>query len=239
MTVKRGFGHVEAIISFVIFIAFLVFAFVFFSPLQSGRTLKSTSDYAWREVADATEQPLEMYSVAIINSPLIPRLIAITISGTPSSWKATVEDKDGVPIIPVYTPVDGVVHFDRQANTFVRIKFAQDFAAGDSSIVGTTPLSLDTDYNISSSETKMIRFEHLFKELNVSYHSDYAGLKQQFNIPNRVQFGFSVRFADGFEIRASKAIPENAEVLSRADRVEIVRMPSGKLEYADVTVFVW
>src|SRR3989344_1996323 len=145
MTAKRGFSHVEAIISFVIFIAFLVFAFVFFSPFQSGRTLRSTSDYAWREVAGATEQPLEIYSVVI--NPSASMFVSIAISGTPSGWNAIIVDNNGDPVLS-YTKPDGTVHFNREANTFVRLKFAQDFPAGDSSISGNL-LNPATDYEIS------------------------------------------------------------------------------------------
>src|SRR3989344_9185095 len=117
MTAKRGFSHVEAIISFVIFIAFLVFAFVFFSPFQSGRTLRSTSDYAWREVAGATEQPLEIYSVVI--GTLIPvGNIGITIPGVPAGISATVEPSNGNPI-DSYTDSSGIVYFLKPSNNFV------------------------------------------------------------------------------------------------------------------------
>ena len=235
MNKKRGFGHVEAILTFVIFVGFLIFAFVFFSPFESGRTLKSTLDYAWREVADVTEKQLEVYSVAITDS-LASQLVAIAISGTPAGWNAAVENSSGNPISS-YTDLSGNVNFDRGINNFfVRIKFAEDFAAGNT--ISGTQLS-QNQYNISSSEVAKVRFENLFNKLKTDYNADYIALNKQFNLPSRVNFGFSVRFNDGYEIRASREIPENAEVLSQSDRVEIVRMPSGKREYAEVNVFVW
>lgn len=234
MLYKKGLGHVEAILSFVIFIGFLVFAFVFFSPFHSGRTRESTLEYAWRELGDVTAEQLDSYSV-FITQQNAPPLIAIAIPNIPANWKATVQDRTGVPIAS-YTDNGGTVHFQRPTDNFVRIKYSPSFLAGSGPSGTLLPTS---DYSISSSETKDIRFEHLFTLLSSNYTMNYTGLKKQFNLPTRVDFGFSVKFADGSEVRASKDIPEGVEVLSQADHLEIVRMPSGKIEYADVSVFVW
>ncbi len=230
---KKGFGHVEAIISFVIFIAFLVFAFSFFSPFQSGRTLTSSLDYAWREVAEATKIDLEIYSVYITN-PSAPSLVTIMIPSSPSGINASVEDGNGVSLVS-YTDSIGV-HFQKPVNNFVRIKFAEDFVKGIS--INGTPL-VNSEYVVSSSEIQKTFSEKKLLDINGSYYSNYSVLKTQFNLPNRVNFGFAVKFSEGLEIVASKQIPENIEVLSKNDRVAVIRISNGTVEYADVRVFVW
>lgn len=233
MNRKRGFGHVEAIMSFVIFIAFLVFAFTFFSPFQSGRTLTSSLDYAWREVADATKIDLESYSIYITNQN-VPSLVTLSIPSAPTGLNASVEDSNGIAIAS-YT--DGLgVHFQKPANNFVRVKFAEDFVKGNQ-IAGA--LLGDSDYSVASSETQSIFSEKKILDLNASYYANYSALKTQFNLPNRVNFGFAVKLSDNLEIMSSKQIPENVEVLSKNDRVAVVRLPSGLVEYIDVRVFVW
>ena len=191
---KRGLGHVEAILSFVIFIGFIVFAFVFFSPFESNRTLRSTSDYAWREVYDFSRVELEIYSVFIDDlSP--PLIAAVSLTGAPSGWNAVVEDSMGA-IVQSYTDLSGVVHYTTPSNKFARIKFGQDFSQGVNVIAGTPPQS----YTVSSSENSKFMSEKKLLELNASYYSDYSNLKKQFNLPNRVNFGFAVTFYDGTQI---------------------------------------
>ncbi len=229
---KRGLGHVEAILSFVIFIGFLVFAFVFFSPFESGRTLTSSLDYTWREVSGFSEVNLEIYSIYITSTNSV---VAIAIPGAPNNMNAAVEDKNGG-VIASYTDLSGNVHFAKPANNFVRIKFGPDFMRGNQ-ITGI-PLTA-IDYTVSSSETREIFSEKRILELKNRYENDYSALRTEFNLPNRVHFGFASVLSGGTEISASREVPENAEVLSKNDRVAVVRIPSGVIEYAEARVFVW
>lgn len=232
MVFKRGLGHVEAVITLVIFIGFLIFAFTFFSPFRTSRTLTSTLDYAWREVTDFTSENIETYSVVIDSSA--PPIVLIAIPGT-DDRNATVLDSSGKSV-QSYTDKTGV-HFGKPSDNFAVLQYSNNFDKGDSSISGNL-LSSDS-YIISSSDSKSVRFENLFMNLNNTYYSDYLSLKKDFNLPNRVDFGFSVFFSDGKRIDAYKDIPEGVEVLSKNDRLEIIRIQNGKNEYAEVNVKVW
>jgi hypothetical protein len=233
MMEKRGLSHIEFVLSFVIFIGFIIFAFIFFNPLQSGRTLKSSMDYAWIEVSQEAKAKMETYSVFITSG--IGYKIAIKITGVDGSYNASVEDSSGE-VIKTYTNDNGYAHFDIGTEDFFRIRYSPIFTKGEP-ISGT--LIDDNDYSISSSKVEEIYFEELFLEINKSYFLDYKGLKTKFNLPNRVDFGFVVRFDNGDEINSLNEIPESLEVLSRRDRVEIIRNSSLKREYADLRVFVW
>ncbi len=230
--IKRGLSHIEFIISFVIFIGFILFAFVFFNPLQSERTLKSSMDYAWIEVARETQEKIEFYSVSI-NSSVLEDKVAIKISGIPSGYNSSVEDVDGN-FVESYFDQDGV-NFDRRGKNFFRIKYSPIFQNGQNVIAGSKLNG--NEYYISSSNSEKIYFEKLFLELNKSYFSDYSSLKKKINLPNRVDFGFVVKFKD-YEIVALKEIPEGLEVLSKSDRIEVIRNQNLR-EYAEVRVLVW
>ena len=227
---KRGLSHIEFVISFVIFVAFITFAFMFFSPLQSNRTLKSTLDYAWLEVDDATKSNLETYSVVIGSSVPIGNM-GIDIDA-PSGFNASVEDSSGSPI-PSYIDDNGAVYFSKPSDNFVRIKYSLVFSNGNV-IYG----ALTANYQISSSESEELHFEKLFDDLNKSYFSDYNQLKKDFNLPNRMNFGFVAKFNETYEITALRNIPEESEVLSKNERFQAVSK-SGIKKYVDVRVLVW
>ncbi len=231
MVSKRGLGHIEAVITLVVFIGFLIFAFSFFSPFRTSRTLDSTLDYAWREIEKNTSDNLETYSIVFDSS--VARLVGINIPGM-TNFNATILDNSGS-LIPSFTNQLGV-YFDRATNNFVVLQYSKHFDAGLNTIIGTI---LNSDkYTISSSNSKKIRFESLFLELKNKYSSNYAELKGNFNLPNRVQFGFSVLFSDGTKIETQQNIPENVEVISKNDRLEIMRV-NGVTEFAEVNVKVW
>ena len=231
---KRGLSHIEFVVSFVIFIGFLVFAFIFFNPLQSQRTLKSTMDYAWIEVSEEGREDMESYSVSI--APLNPLDLKINIGGVPLGYNASVEDLNGN-ILATHRDSSGTVYFTRNSagDNFFKIRYSSAFDDTGPAIPGATDLT--GNYAISSSELKEIYFEKLFLELNQSYYSDYVALKQNLNLPSRVEFGFIVTL-DNYRITAMNNIPDGIEILSKNDRVEIIRQ-NGQHEFAEVTVLVW
>ncbi|MGV8142869.1 MAG: hypothetical protein ACP5NS_04550 [Candidatus Pacearchaeota archaeon] len=229
MLKKRGLGHVEAVLTLVIFIGFLVFAFTFFSPFRASRTLTSTLDYSWREIEDSTSETLEKYS--IVTDPLAPVLVSIAIAGT--NLNATAINSSGK-AIPSFTDNLGV-HFQKPIDNFVELHYSTEFTQGAPM---TGAILTPNLYTISSSDSKKIRFESLFLKLNNTYYSNYTGVKKQFNLPNRVQFGFEVIFSDGYRIEAYQNIPEGVEVVAKTDKIEIVRI-NGVSEYAEVRTRVW
>jgi hypothetical protein len=229
---KRGLSHIEFVVSFAIFVGFLVFAFVFFNPLQSQRTLKSTMDYAWIEVSQEGKESMESYSVSI--GTINGNDFEIVINGVPLEYNASVEDINGN-ILPTHRDSTGKVYFTRSSlnDEFFKIRYASSF--DDGPIISGA--SLLANYVISSSETRDVYFESSFLRLNETYYSEYTSLKQDLNLPNRIEFGFIVTL-DNYQIRAVKDIPEGIEVLSKNDRVEIIRT-NGVREFAEVTVIVW
>ncbi len=239
MRERRGLSHIEFVISFVIFIAFIAFAFAFFNPLQSNRTMKSTLDYAWIEIDSVTKSDLETYSISIGSSISQGDPIAINILGVPVNFNASIEDVDGNLINSYKFGTE--VNFENPAGNFVRIKYSPVFSNGlflDGELLDDGNSGGPRQYTISSSEIEELNFEVLFDDLNKSYFSNYTGLKKQFNLPNRVNFGFVAKFNETYEITAMNKIPEESEVLSKSERIQAVSK-SGLKEFVDLRVLVW
>ena len=117
----------------------------------------------------------------------------------------------------------------------MRIKYSPVFPNG----VPINGVVLDeSGYSISSSEVEELYFERSFDDLNRSYFSNYIVLKKQFNLPNRVDWGFVAKFNETYEVVALRDIPEEAEVLSKNERIQAVSK-SGVKKYVDVRILVW
>jgi hypothetical protein len=234
---RRGISHIEAIVSFVLFIGFLAFAFFFFSPFRGGDVLNASVEFLEREVRSDSVSRMESYSIVIeIQEPPLPDELAVNINTVDidiSEVDAFVVDKDGEFLESRKT--GSTVNFDREGENFVIIRFCEDFDNND--VVSGTLISEGMDYTISSSDSRDLYSEIKLKEIESAYESNYVGLKEQFNLPNRVDFAITVDFGDE-NIDANIGIPEEAEVISRKNRIEIIR-EDGVIEFADLILRVW
>lgn len=228
MRFKKGLSHIEFVLSFVIFVGFLIFAFVFLNPLQSNRTMKSSLDYSWIEVSQETMDEMETYSV------FIPGYSGQSVSLNIINEIGSVENSSGA-VISYYNDPSKYIHFTVPHDEFVRIKYSSRFDNGGT-ISGSTQLSSDV-YTISSSQKDKVYFENLFIDLKGIYLSNYPQLKTDFNLPSRVEFGFVVR-GPNINVTAINNIPEDMEVLSKTDKIMVLNK-TGTASYADMRVMVW
>jgi hypothetical protein len=220
---KRGIGHIEIIMSFVMFILFLGFAFYFFSPFQSGRTMKSSLDYVFDEIVQEASITLESYSVVLEGGCGVVNISSET------SGKVLIFDKDGNSLGGL-RELDSFCGFGNPEG-FITILISEEFPqnAGPCPALGA-PCS-----NISSSNNEFAISNKSFYELVVRYDSDYFMLKDDFNIG--VDFAFSLVFDDGTGNFAEKEVPANLEVLSNKDRVKVITTEG--FVFADLIVKVW
>jgi len=54
-------------------------------------------------------------------------------------------------------------------------------------------------------------------------NSKYIDNQDNFNLPSRADFGFSLVFDNGINISAENEIPDNFEVFSKTKRVEVLK----------------
>ena len=219
------------IMSFVLFLGFIGFAFYFFSPFQSGRTLDSSLDYAFDEVVGATETTLESYSIVLGSEYGGDH---ITISGS-LGGKLMVVNREGVQLEHYGLAGNDIcfIYLDR----FITIHFNEEFSTEPG---GCSFLIDDDDFDISSSENKSVISRNKMLYLNNSYYDDYSPLKEDFNLPGRIDFGFSLIFDEGDNLESivgENEIPTNLEVISKEDRVEVVT--ENGIVFADLVVKVW
>ena len=243
---KRGLSHIEMIVSFLLFIGFVSVALYFFSPTNTSRLVDSTLTYSFREIENNVSVGLNIYSVKI-NKDNIPS-IAINIPDIDAEKKVRVEDIEGT-VLPSKRDGD-LVHVKLSGEKFIYIKYSRDY-------IPYSPVPGDgvnnIDYEIGSSSADIVVSEKRFSDLKNHYASDEGYLKlkgEEFNLPNRVDFGFSLEFDDGSKIEAEKNIPAGVEVFSDIKQVPVIRkekksesgeiiVEDGKSELANIIVEVW
>lgn len=236
---KRGISHIEVIMSFVIFIVAVGFGLFFFNTGDSTRLVDVTLEYAFREINQNTSIELEVFSVNVSAGVFDNLVVAMNFSGIEGN--VSVETYDGSILPSKRGGFDRELVFVQSTNwdseDFLFVKFSEEFQEDDS--VGEVTHN-QSWYRVGSSEKRDLISEKDILLLNESYYSDYRALKgrEGFNLPDRADFGFSLVFDNGDEITAEEPIPDNFEVFSERNRVEVLRT-DGSTEFADLVVKVW
>ena len=228
---KRGVSHVEFILSFLLFIGFLLSILLFFDPFDNNDIL----DVSLNEVSDSiikqVSKEIIIYSV-VVDQAVTEPIIEFTIPNINSGYKVRVEDYNGNVLPSSFDGTEVVV--DREGNSFLKVKFSDAFDPSSPAPSGSST----TVVTIASSNIKNISTESGFNDLKDQYVQDYHTLKTDLGLPPGINFAFEVKFDDGTGIIASNSIPSGVDVFVDRDRIEIIR-GDGKSEFADLSVKVW
>lgn len=236
MHLKRGIGHVEVVVAFVLFIGFLIFGLYFFNPLDSTRLLDSTLFYAKKAVIDNASVSTLTYTIVLNNTVSVPVVSVPLERGKSMGNGFRVENQLGKAVDSAYD--SGNIKFDRNAGYLFYVRFG-DFESKSSEIKDAVPLTIVKNFTISSSDNDEIVSEAKLAILNASYYSDYDRVRTAFNLPRRTDFSVEVDLHDPEnKIFMTREIPAGLDIASDKSRVEILRL-DGSVSFADVIVKVW
>jgi hypothetical protein len=236
---KRGLSNIEFILSFVLFVGFVIAALYFFNPVRDVKVLESSKSYVIGELTRNTTIELDSYSVKIMPdaSGSTSGVIAVNIPGINSTKNTRVEDYDGNKI-DSWRDVNNVYFNVKSGDKlldFAIIKFSEDFTAGSP---GNPPSPNTAYYKIASSSSEEVMSEERLRQLNNSHYNDYLLLKKQLGIPTDVDFAFEIEFPNGYKISATRDIPLRAEVFAENSIKEVLR-EDGTTEFANFMVKIW
>lgn len=246
---KRGMGHLEVILSFVIFITAVGFALYFFSPANSDRLVDYSMDYAFSEIENNASSFIYEYTIKVNGSSnginAHSGAIAVNLSSDLTGYNISVIDSSGQVLVSKISGSDwGVVYFNNNGRTWgtsdlVRAYVGKGFPAYSSVPNDWNNLNLKKEYyEVASVSRKKVLVEEQLDSLNTSYWGDYGSLKTMFNLPGRVDFGFSVKFSNGDKIIAKKQVPSGIDVFSESKGYEIIRK-DGKIDSASMEIQIW
>lgn len=232
-----GLEHVEFILSFVLFVGFLAFSLYFFSPLRGDKIVDSTLYYAMSELSGNASVTVESLSV-VINSDVLDLAVGIPVDGRQDKG-ILVHDSEGDVLLSYFNTGREIVFVQRGAERFIVINFGEEF---DQGVLFEGARDLDEgEYSVSSSEINVFLSEKRLKEIAGEYNQGeegYQRIKEDFNLPQRASFAFSLTFSEDDKIEAVREIPGGLEVFSDSKRYEILR-EDGRTDFADLQVMIW
>jgi hypothetical protein len=244
---KKGASHIEIILSFLLFLVFIGAAFYFFSPTNTDRITDSSKEYTFREITKRTNSNVQVFSFKI-NYAIKPDGKIILDQGISLiNGNVRAYNKEGISVSAGRTgDYLAVGSNDWSKNDFIKVVVSEDLDFDESLIniyggsegYGYSSTPDPSYYTSGSAENKKIISEKKALELKEDYNLDYLGLKKEFNLPGRVNFGFILKINDEYKIESVKEIPQGLEVFSENRKVEVL-MKDGKIELADLTIEIW
>ena len=227
---KRGIGHVEVILAFVLFLTFIFAGFYFFNPLKEDRLLGSSLDYARQKIVENISVKQITYGLIINNTEgqISSTIVAINIGTVNLLYKEYVGNLSGDRIES--NRVNDMVYIKKSTwseKEILYIRFSEDISELASSV---TALENSKFYTIASVKEEEVISEKRAMELESDYYDNYNNLKSRFNIPKRVEFGFILKFDNNEMIFADNSSINN-EVFANSKRVKTLADGTNKFAY--------
>ncbi len=193
---KRG-SHIGIVLSFVIFITFLTFAYIILEPeIIKKDNKESILDSLELNLLEKTFDELTSISV-MVNKSLPQECVEFVDFVTETSINKRIKVKDERNSLRDARIVNDVdLHISRESDDyFFKIYNSDKFEeVGTDSLTGCGKLRLDKgDYYVGSVIEKNITFESKIKSLLEDYETDYENLKNELNVPYDTEFGFSFK----------------------------------------------
>jgi len=251
---ERGISHIEVLLSFLIFVGFVIFALYFFSPTQTSRLINSSLSYAMRDVSERVSIGLFTYPVKIAPRRGNINVIEIEIKeDIPKDMEIRVENYNGEDNIlaervevnendnneKIHFELDNKLYKKNKDEGFAFLKFSEDFVPSDEDKLKLwrktkNPMKEANSYEVGAAEKKEVVSEKRVRELKKSYDNDYNKLKEDFKLPKTVNFEFAL-FGDKIEIEAKKDSPASGNIAVSSRRVEVLQI-DGTVVFADLKV---
>lgn len=194
---KKG-THVGVVISFVIFITFVVFLYIIVQPKIASSTKTNTLDYVEIRILENLSADVTGISVGLANIESTCATLTGFFTEVGIDDKILVSNSVGQGLDVGKSGNDLVVQKGNQ-DFFLNIYNSEDFA----SILDTSSCTTIT-YTIGMVKTTKITVEQKIIDLIRVYEIDYEGLKKNFVIPSTDEFSFSFKYANGTTIETAE-----------------------------------
>lgn len=242
MTNKRG-SHVGMILSFVIFITFIIFLYVVVQPvMNTGEDKKATLEYLEIEIIRNVSTNLTSTTVEI-NSEHNPEQECVRLQVflvLSEILPQTIVQNELKNVLDIFTNSIGDlgVYRTSSSNRFFRVYSSQEFPTLTDQ--GTPPLCTnvnDEDYTIGSIKTGKYIFKKRLYKLVDYYNSNYENLRNELKIPPGNEFGFGFVESDGTKVEVEQET-KSANVYAKEIPIQYID-DQANIQSGFINIKVW
>lgn len=234
---QRKGSHVGVVISFVLFITFIVFMYTLLNyRIGFGENKKASLEQIKEAVKGEISENLTTVSIAVsLANPSCVQLSDFFIK-TQASDKLIVRNDPGSELVSSKSGND--LFIETQGSTFFRVSESAEFPAVSTGAINPCqPLQEGSGYILGLSRTENLIFESkLFRTLN-NYTQNYSGLKKNLGISNEDEFGFMFTYNNSTQVRTPE---KNLTINIYAERIPVQYIKTdGIREVGFIDIIVW
>lgn len=227
---KKGMSHIEVILSFVIFVGFLIFLLAIFNPFKSEGKDRSYLDVLERAIIQNTSIEVEFMSVNIETL----QNECFSLDYALDNIIVRDENKN---IIPGYSS-NNKLFINGIGKKFLYIYSSEAFE--EQTFSGEcNQLSEGTDYTLGLYRVEKYISNDSLNEIKnkIDDATIYMELKRYYEIPNSMEFSFSVRDTAGIYLISSRT-KDAKEIISRDIPIQII-FKDGSIKVAILNIKIW
>lgn len=234
---RRGIGHVEIILSFVIFIGFLIFLLVVFGPFKSAGVEEVYLDTLERGIKENTSIEVKFFSISLSHEQENCFCFDYNFDNVvvKNERDAFIEafSKGGGNSRKICINGGGKFFYVYSSEEFVEQKF--DYNEEDCSQLteGNYVFGLFSRYYFVSNNK--------LRKLHKNSKEDYEKTKEGLGLPSSKDFSFNVReteFGEENILNDTREQPKGVRVSARDIPMQII-YKDGNLKYAIMNIRVW
>jgi hypothetical protein len=233
---KKGISHVEVILSFVIFIGFLIFLISIINPFKIFSKSKVYLNILERELRNYTSVRVDFLTLRLNDG------IEGCFKFKYDLENITVKNETGSPLL-AFSRIEGGhrrIFIKGIGEEFYYIYSSKEFKERIFDPKSCDLLKKDEDYTLGLFRSYDLTSYSKLQELKREHDSNYEELKQKLGIPTSKDFSFNVRDTTKKEIliEVAKKPPVGVKVLARDVSIQIVNS-TGDFRYAILNIQVW
>lgn len=237
MNNKNG-SHVGFVISFVLFITFIIFMYTILnSRIDFGQEKANSLNYVKAKIIDIVSENLTGVSIAIgQQNPQSCVQLRNFFLETGVSDRFVVKSDSGNVLQSGKSGND--LYVERSGNLFFRVYGSEEFNIGGGVLGNCQPLSEGSQgYTLGLSRDSKDIFESKIIKLLNNYTADYEALKKDMKISSGDEFGFGFIYSNGTEIKTTTS---NVTINVYADRVPVQYVKTdATIESGFIDIIVW
>lgn len=225
MSQRKG-THVGVVISFVIFVTFLVFLYSITQPaIKTRANEQNLLNYLTDDLIVLISGDMTTVSVGI-NGPVLNPCLKLNslITRTEVDTNIIVKNDSGDSfdsyLIGSASDLGLLIDGTGSGTTFFKVRVAEEFTpiSSDTGLPGCGTLTEVSGYTIGSIRTDEYIFESKIKDLIERYRNDYIGTKKSLNMSTKNDFGFSFTYSNGTTIKTQEV---NVSAVIYAEEVPV------------------
>lgn len=225
---KKGASHIEVILSFVIFLGFLIFLIAVFNPFTSVRK-GDNLDNVERAIRNSTETELEFMTIRLEKEEKKCFSFAYQLRGDISVKNESMNYIRGI-------KKGNDIYID-DGGTFFYIYSSTDFEPNEFDTINCEIMENkdnEKKYSLGLYKNYSVISFNKINLLSQEYNSDYLSLKSTLGITG--EFGFGVRDTSGNQIITARRVGKN--VYAKDVPIQLI-YSNGNLTYGIMNIQTW